>query len=212
MITTCTGVNLKSGSTGYDVKTDQRRLQNLGHYTRTVDGSYGPYTVSAVKAFQTASKLTVDGITGPITCNGLLLPYITPSKNCQSDNAAIIAKAAALGNDATKIFEYVRTAKDYLFYANTRLGAVGMFNAVAGNCTDLSHLLVALCRAAGIPARYVHGLVHFPVDGDIGHTWAQAYLNGKWYDMDASNNKNRFGVLNVGTIKTIYSRPREITY
>ena len=126
--------------------------------------------------------------------------------------AAIIAKAAALGNDATKIFEWVRIYKNYLFYYNTRLGAVGMLNAASGNCTDLSHLLVALCRAAGIPARYVHGLVHFPVDGDTGHTWAQAYVGGKWCDMDASNNKNRFNDINVGEVKIIYARPREITY
>ncbi|MCE7699473.1 MAG: peptidoglycan-binding protein [Methanobacterium paludis] len=161
---TCTGCNLKLNSTGDDVKTDQRRLKYLKYYTRTVDGSYGPYTVSAVKDYQKDEGLTVDGWTGPITCNDLLLPYITPSKNCQSDNSAIIAKAAALGNDATKIFEWVRIYKNYLFYYNTRLSAVGMLNAASGNCTDLSHLLVALCRAAGIPARYVHGLVHFPVD------------------------------------------------
>ena len=55
---TCTGCNLKLNSTGDDVKTDQRRLKYLKYYTRTVDGSYGPYTVSAVKGYQKDEGLT----------------------------------------------------------------------------------------------------------------------------------------------------------
>ena len=44
----------------------------------------------------------------------------------------------------------------YELYANTKKGAVKTLRARKGNCADQAHLLVALFRAAGIPARYVH--------------------------------------------------------
>ena len=208
---TCTNCNLKQGSTGDDVKTDQRRLFYLGYYTGKIDGDYGPYTVKATEAYQKAAGLVVDGWTGPKTCNSLLLPYICPSNNCQSDNTAIIAKAAALGNNATNIFNWVRDAKNYVFYNNTRLGALKMLTAQGGNCTDLSHLLIALLRAAGIPARYVHGLVNFKTDGQLGHTWVQACLNGGWVNMDTSNNNDTIGTI-AGTVVKIYGTYRELPY
>ncbi|MGZ7108545.1 MAG: transglutaminase-like domain-containing protein, partial [Methanobacterium sp.] len=45
----------------------------------------------------------------------------------------------------------------YSFYYDTRYGALGTLNNRAGNCCDQTHLVVALSRAAGLPARYVHG-------------------------------------------------------
>ncbi|MEU4534328.1 peptidoglycan-binding protein [Streptosporangium sp. NPDC023825] len=49
-----------------NVKRIQKRLGEQGHEV-PVDGAYGPKTVTAVKAFQERSNLTVDGLVGPIT-------------------------------------------------------------------------------------------------------------------------------------------------
>lgn len=66
-----------------------------------------------------------------------------------------------------------------------------------GNCTDFHALLIGLCRASGIPARFIIG---FPIpegnkEGSIGgyHCWAEFYLEGKgWIPVDASEaSKNR---------------------
>lgn len=58
-----------------------------------------------------------------------------------------------------------------------------------GNCTDFHALLIALCRAQGIPARLVVGL---PLprergEGDIAgyHCWTEVYSGG-WFPVDAS--------------------------
>ncbi len=55
----------KPGDSGTQVKVLQRALARLGYRTGPVDGSYGPVTQAAVTSFQTAKKLTVDGIVGP---------------------------------------------------------------------------------------------------------------------------------------------------
>lgn len=71
MTLNCTNINLKKGSTGDKVKELQTKLQNKGYYTRQIDGDYGTYTEQAVKNFQKANNLVVDGWVGPITCNKL---------------------------------------------------------------------------------------------------------------------------------------------
>lgn len=65
---------LQKGANGYQVKTIQRILialgYNLGGYG--VDGDFGDATDKAVRAFQKAKKLGVDGIVGANTWDKLL--------------------------------------------------------------------------------------------------------------------------------------------
>lgn len=58
---------LKKGSKGRAVKDLQEALAALGYEVGTVDGVFGSKTEDAVKVFQEASGLDVDGVAGPIT-------------------------------------------------------------------------------------------------------------------------------------------------
>lgn len=60
---------LKRGAANnaYAVRCVQRQLQARGMYTGAIDGSFGPATESAVKAYQSAKILTADGSCGPKT-------------------------------------------------------------------------------------------------------------------------------------------------
>jgi transglutaminase-like putative cysteine protease len=76
----------------------------------------------------------------------------------------------------------------------------------AGVCQDFAHVLVALCRARGIPTRYASGYIHLgetPVLGaDASHAWAEAYLAPYgWVGFDPTNNRivdDTFVLLAVG--------------
>lgn len=57
---------LKRGDKGEAVKTMQRQLLEVG-LKLEIDGSYGPATENAIRAFQTANNLKVDGYYGPAT-------------------------------------------------------------------------------------------------------------------------------------------------
>ncbi len=52
------------GSRGQEVRQVQRKLQNLGFYSGSVDGVYGTATQKAVRQFQKNCGLTIDGIAG----------------------------------------------------------------------------------------------------------------------------------------------------
>lgn len=59
---------------GSDVKLLQTKLNSLGFPCGAVDGEFGKLTIAAVKAFQKAHSLVVDGIVGKITWTVLLNP------------------------------------------------------------------------------------------------------------------------------------------
>lgn len=78
-----------------------------------------------------------------------------------------------------------------------------------GVCQDFAHIMVACCRAMGLPARYVSGyLLTNPPPGqprligsDASHAWASVYcpaaaseggatsISGQWLDFDPTNNR-----------------------
>jgi hypothetical protein len=143
--------------------------------------------------------------------------YLQPTNNCQSTSPTIKVLAASItsGTSSTyqkgvDLFNWVRNNIGYSFYYNTKYGALGTLSAKTGNCVDTTHLLIALSRAAGIPARYVNGVCQFNSGTWYGHVWAQLYVNGKWYNADAISLNNQFGVINnwntnSWTLKGIYS-------
>lgn len=58
---------LKPGDQGSEVKVLQRALASLGYSPGAVDGNYGSSTQRVLARFQSSSKLTPDGILGPLT-------------------------------------------------------------------------------------------------------------------------------------------------
>ncbi len=85
---------LRSGSEGEEVTKLQTRLQELGYYTSTVDGQFGPGTKNAVILFQAQHGLDADGIVGEDTREVLysnlahsvvLTPTPAPQPTAQGD-------------------------------------------------------------------------------------------------------------------------------
>jgi hypothetical protein len=53
----------------------------------------------------------------------------------------------------------------------------------AGNCQTHARLYAALARSAGIPTRFVSGLVYLQGQGFLYHSWNESYLDG-WVPLD----------------------------
>jgi transglutaminase-like putative cysteine protease len=79
--------------------------------------------------------------------------------------------------------------------------------ARAGVCQDYAHILVALCRYYGVPARYVSGYVFSGQEGSVlgaeaSHAWCEAYLGPHgWIGYDPTNDTlidDRFARIAVG--------------
>jgi peptidoglycan hydrolase-like protein with peptidoglycan-binding domain len=71
-------IQVQQGSNGDAVRAVQSQIHSRGDGAAqiTIDGSFGPVTNNAVRAFQTLLGLSVDGIVGPQTWNHLVNGYL----------------------------------------------------------------------------------------------------------------------------------------
>ena len=152
----------------------------------------------AYTAVKSLSESTTSKLNSKNTIKDLK-PYLAATANCQVNNDKIKNLVAKLTKGLTSekakakaIFNYVRDTVSYSFYYDTRYGAVGTLNAGTGNCVDHAHLVVAMSRAAGLPARYVHGTCTFS-SATYGHVWAQVLVGDTWTVADATSTRNSFG-------------------
>ena len=53
----------------------------------------------------------------------------------------------------------------------------------SGNCQAHARLYASLARSAGVPTRFVSGLVYLPGKGFLYHSWAESYA-GEWVAVD----------------------------
>ena len=129
-----------------------------------------------------------------------LAKYLVSSGNDALNSAirslanSLTAGKTTVWAKAEAIFNWTRDNVKYEYYANTKYKATGTLSNKRGNCCDHANLIVALCRAADIPARYTHGKnCKFSSGLNTGHVWAQIYVDGVWYSADATSSRNKLG-------------------
>ncbi len=92
-------------------------------------------------------------------------------------------------------FAFLQRAAAYIREHFTyQLGATNVHSTVAdviaggsGVCQDFAHLLLSLCRHAGLPARYVSGYLGDIADSGASHAWAEAFVPPYgWVGVDAT--------------------------
>lgn len=83
---------------------------------------------------------------------------------------------------AEKLNQLVFESLEYTSELNSHpLNATAIWTQKRGTCADFAHVLLALGRAAGLPARYVAGFG--PAPGAF-HAWAEFGLDGYWHAFD----------------------------
>lgn len=55
-----------------------------------------------------------------------------------------------------------------------------------GVCQDYAHIMISMCRMAGIPARYVVGMMK---GEGYSHAWVEVGVEGLWHGMDPTNDR-----------------------
>jgi transglutaminase-like putative cysteine protease len=126
---------------------------------------------------------------------GGVLPYLYPSRYCPSD----AMNAFAMGQFGTMWQGYGRVQaicewvnRHVAFVSGSSSGTTDAAETLKnrqGVCRDFAHLMIALCRAVNIPARFTTGL-DFGADPALGptdfHAYVEAFVGGRWYMFDPS--------------------------
>lgn len=105
---------------------------------------------------------------------------------------AIRAKADELDNDPVAIYQWVRNNIEFIPSHGSIQGADYTLHHMKGNAFDTSSLLVALLRAANVPARYAFGTVRIPTDSVMN------WVGGVKTPEAAGNLMGQGGIPNTG--------------
>ena len=97
-----------------------------------------------------------------------LPPLPAPADTAETEDVqitqAIRDQAAALNNNPVKIYNWVRNNIAFIPSYGSIQGSDMTLQSKRGNAFDTASLLIAMYRAAGIPARYVYGTIEVPAD------------------------------------------------
>lgn len=137
---------------------------------------------------------------------GSVLPYLYPSRYCESDklNAFAMAQFGSLWQGHARvqaICDWVQS--NVTFASGSSSGTTAATDTLVqrrGVCRDFAHLMIALCRAVNIPARFATG-VDYGADPALGptdfHAYVEAYLGGRWYMFDPSGTAIPMGFIRL---------------
>lgn len=131
------------------------------------------------------------GLTALTNIQSEVIPYLFPSRYCQSDKLQRFAYKlfGNIADDYAKtvaICDWIFNNIDYITGStNANTSALDTLSERAGVCRDFAHLGIALCRASSIPARYFTGYA-FKLNPSDFHACFEAYINGNWIFFDAT--------------------------
>lgn len=136
------------------------------------------------------------------------LSYIYPSRYCQSDRLYRLAMREF--GQRWQGYGRVQAIRDWVLQrttfasntSNANTSAIDTLLECTGVCRDFAHLMIALCRAVNIPARFTTG-IDYGADPALGptdfHAYVEVYLGNRWYMFDPSGTAIPMGFVRFGT-------------
>lgn len=122
--------------------------------------------------------------------------YLADNEKYQINHPLIQSTVKRVLGDEKNAYQIARKLFNYLI-DNMYYEMVGGWNTAPavlergnGSCSEYSFVYIALCRAAGLPARYVGSVVirgDYTSMDDVFHRWVEVYLPGYgWIPIDPS--------------------------
>lgn len=208
------------------------RSQRVLHETLTVEGATPSYTFTDPITANRINRLYTEGGSLMVHYRGTVeidhvfgdpatieerairtmpsevIPYILPSRYCPSDKMrgvahAMFGKVLPGYSRVASICEWVTQHVRFKPGASDAATcAMQTFDSRAGVCRDYAHLMITMCRALNIPARYVTG-VDYGADSALGptdfHAYVEVFLGQRWYLFDPSGLTPVMGLIRIGT-------------
>ena len=137
-----------------------------------------------------------------------VIEYIYPSRYCQSDRLTKLASRefGQLKQGYSRVLAIQDWVKRHVTFtlhsSNSNTSALDTLLEQVGVCRDFAHLMIALCRAVNIPARFATG-TDYGADPTLGpsdfQAYVEVYLGYRWYIFDPSGTGIPMGFVRFGT-------------
>ncbi len=137
-----------------------------------------------------------------------VMQYVIPSRYCESDKMLDFVRQlfGHLRPGYERIDQVAQWVQQNVTFepgSTTSLNsAMDILNNRRGVCRDFAHLMIALCRALNVPARFVTGM-DYGADPALGpldfHAYVEVYLNDRWFIFDPTGISTPTGLIRLGT-------------
>lgn len=137
-----------------------------------------------------------------------VMGYIYPSRYCQSDRLMKLAtdEFGALRQGYGRVQAIRDWVNGHVTFrsnsSNSSTSAIDTLVERVGVCRDFAHLMIALCRAVNIPARFATG-TDYGADPALGppdfQAYVEVYMGDRWYIFDPSGTAIPMGFVRFGT-------------
>lgn len=153
-----------------------------------------PLTVRPLEPALDLPRLAVEGqvVVTPFAGRPAAAPggaLVAATPRWPVDDATIREQASALlagdppaRERVERALGWVRAHVRYDGDTGSRWGTLRVVEQGFGHCWDHADVLITLCRAMGVPARQVYGWLA----GVSGHVWAEVFVDGAWWPVDAT--------------------------
>ncbi len=137
-----------------------------------------------------------------------VMSYLYPSRYCQSDRLIKFAtrEFGQLWQGYGRVQAICDWVRQHVVFtpnsSTSNTSAVDTLVEQVGVCRDFAHLMIALCRAVNIPARFVTG-TDYGADPALGppdfHAYVEAFVGNRWFIFDPSGTGIPMGFVRFGT-------------
>jgi transglutaminase-like putative cysteine protease len=193
----CSSFRLATNPPGLRVREYRDHFGNDVHHFDVLE-SHDRLSVTAVSEVMTPGYFGGDRrLPTPLELHDYLSPtgYAPFAGGVQQ----LAAKDAGAGGRAERARELMDAVRAELVYepgatdVQTRADEVLVLGR--GVCQDFAHVLLAVCRSVGIPARYVSGYLYDPtLEGDnaASHAWVDIWDEGRgWLAFDPTHDREQ---------------------
>ena len=136
---------------------------------------------------------------------GDILSYVKPSRYCEVEAIYSFAvrrfgKLPTGYRRVQSISQWAKENVDYQLGSSTvNSSARDVLANRAGVCRDFAHLVIALCRALNIPARFVTAYTRYANPPQDFHAVIEAFLGDRWYLFDPTGLASISDLVRLGT-------------
>jgi len=139
-----------------------------------------------------------------------VLPFLYPSRYCESDrlHAFAVQQFGTLWQGYARVQAICDWVNRHVTFrsasSNSTTSACDTLASGQGVCRDFAHLMIALCRAVNIPARFTTGF-DYGADPILGppdfHAYVEVFLGDRWYLFDPSGTAIPMGFVRLATAR-----------
>jgi len=191
----CTSFRLVTDPPGVRVRDYRDRLGNHVQHLEVLE-DHDRISITAISEVSTAAVFSDSAReSSPLERHDYLAP--TEYAPFADGVLELAATAEGEGNEAERATEVMLALRGLLVYERGATDVMTRADAALalgrGVCQDFAHVMLAACRRAGIPSRYVSGYLYEPEEQDVeSHAWVDVLdAQRGWVSIDPTHDREQ---------------------